>query len=284
MDDIEVVEEDETPRCWFCGEEEELSIGDIWTDHNFTLTTCCQGLLESVAQQMHEDPRWGRELLRRLGAEEMTGHTLRKVCDDAGDTPMLSYKLDVREIAFADAKRFIARHHRHCNPPTAWRWGACLFNGWTKVGVVSVGNPAARGLMNRGIVEVNRLCVREDVAGILVSDACSKLYAWSAQEAERRGGFERIVTYTRVDESGASLRAVGWEREAIVRGRSWHGGKRARSNRNAHVDKVRWGKALHPKPVRAKAPHARIPPETPAAWMRQEAPGPCSPSAPFLTR
>jgi len=53
----------------------------------------------------------------------------------------------------------------------------------------------------------------------------------------------------RSDEDGASLRASGWVPEATVRGRGWHSARRARSNTNALVDKVRWGRALHPKPV-----------------------------------
>jgi len=72
------------------------------------------------------------------------------------------------------------------------------------------------------------------------------LYGWSAREAERRG-WSRIVTYTRADEDGGSLVAAGWTPEATVRGRGWHGGQRARANRNAFIDKTRWGKALHPR-------------------------------------
>jgi hypothetical protein len=72
------------------------------------------------------------------------------------------------------------------------------------------------------------------------------LYGWSAREAERRG-WSRIVTYTRADEDGGSLIAAGWTPEATVRGRGWHSGRRARANRNAFIDKTRWGKALHPR-------------------------------------
>jgi len=69
------------------------------------------------------------------------------------------------------------------------------------------------------------------------------LYGWCAREAKRRG-WRKIITYTRVDEAGTSLRAAGWNVEAKTRGRGWRGGKRARSNTNAWIDKVRWGKTL----------------------------------------
>ncbi|MGY0466755.1 XF1762 family protein [Kitasatospora sp. cg17-2] len=41
------------------------------------------------------------------------------------------------------------------------------------------------------------------------SNACSKLYA-AAWRATSALGYTRLVTYTRADETGASLRAAGW--------------------------------------------------------------------------
>ncbi|WP_140883806.1 XF1762 family protein [Muricoccus nepalensis] len=109
-----------------------------------------------------------------------------------------------------------------------------------------VGNPVARGLMGRGTVEVNRLCIRRDIPRPLAWNACSQLYGWAAREAEARG-FERIVTYTRADEEGGSLRACGWITEAHVRGRSWNSPTRARTDRAPLIDKHRWSRALRPR-------------------------------------
>lgn len=123
-----------------------------------------------------------------------------------------------------------------------------------------VGNPVARGLMGRGTVEVNRLCIRRDVPRALAWNACSRLYSWAAREAEARG-FERIVTYTRDDEDGGSLRAAGWVRDARVRGRSWNGRTRARTDRAPPIDKHRWSRALRPRrpALRPPAPPAIMP-------------------------
>lgn len=253
------------PACAFCGEEELLAIGDIWTDHNFVLDTCCPGLLEQVSADMQQDPSWARDLVRQLGAEALTGQRLRRVCDGEGGTPVLDYKLQLRPVTFATACAFVRRHHAHCGPPVAWRFGAAAWNGaHTMLGVAMVGNPVARALCGRGIVEVNRMCVRRDLPPTLVREACSTLYAEASRMAER-AGFARIVTYTRVDEDGASLRAASWVVEAILRGRGWHGAARARSNTDALVDKVRWGRALHPKPVRAPVPP--IVPDPLPNWM-----------------
>jgi len=210
-------------------------------------------------------PSEGRELLRRLGAEKLTGRRLRRVCDGEGNTPMLDYKLEVRPISFRDACGFVRRHHRHCQPPTAWRWGGALYNGFVLIGVVMVGNPVARAFMHLGVVEVTRLTVRGDTEPMLRKDACSTLYAWSSREAERRG-FSRIISYVREDEPGTSLLASGWTRDCAVRGRSWHSKRRQRSNNNADVDKVRWSRTLRPKPPKPP-PAAPMPPATPPEWM-----------------
>ena len=235
------------PTCMFCGGEEALGIGDIWTDHAFTLDACCEGLLERVSADMQHDPGWARGLLRQLGAEELTGQRLRRVCDGEGGVPLLDYKLQVRPVTFAVACAFVRRHHAHCGPPVAWRTGIAAWNGaHTMLGVAMVGNPVARAFNGRGTVEVNRLCVRRDLAPMLARDACSTLYAAAGRWAEA-AGFARIITYTHADEGGASLRAVGWVPEASVRGRGWHSARRPRSNANALVDKTRWAHTLRPR-------------------------------------
>ena len=238
---------DDDGVCLFCGEPEELSIVEIWQDGNFQLSTCCIGLLEHVAGEIDADPAWGRELLCRLGAEELTGHRLRRVSDGQGNGPVLDYNLQIAAVSFPAARAFIAKHHRHCGPPQAWRFGASIWNGYVMMGVVTVGNPVAPAFNGRGIVEVNRLCVRRDLDPMLRWNCCSMLYAHSAREAERRG-FSRIITYTRADEDGASLRAAGWVSEGAAGGRGWHSGRRSRSNRNAWVMKQRWSRALRPRP------------------------------------
>ena len=239
---------DVAATCLLCGEPEELSILDIWTDGNFQLSTCCPDLLEQISAEIDADPAWGRALLRRLGAEELTGHVLRRVSDGKGNGPVLDFKLRLIPVSFSVARAFIARHHRHCGPPHAWRFGAAVMNGSALMGVVSVGNPVAPAFNGRGIIEVNRLCIRGDLDPMLRWNCCSKLYAHAAAEAERRG-FRRIITYTRADEDGASLRASGWTSEGSAGGRGWHSSRRARSNRNAWIAKQRWSRTLSPKPI-----------------------------------
>ena len=256
------------PICWFCGEPEVLEIADIYTDHTYVLDTCCPALLERIGADMADDPESAPDLLRRLGAELLTGQRLRRVCDDTGTITLLDYKLEVRPISFRDAARFVAKHHTHCGPPLMHRFSLGVWNGrWSLLGVVMVGNPVARALMGRNLVEALRVCVRRDTEPMLRDGCCSKLYAAAAQAAER-GGYRKIISYLRSDENGASFRAAGWVRESEVPGRGWHSASRRRSNgNNAFVAKTRWSRTLRPKP---KVPAVPLP-ARPAAlpdWTR----------------
>ncbi|MFK4046384.1 Hypothetical protein HVIM_03893 (plasmid) [Roseomonas mucosa] len=241
-------------HCCHCGETAVLELAEAWSDHAFQIETCCLAAYEEVCAGMAEDPAWARDLLRHLGAEVLLGHGLRRVADTGCGQLLLDWKLEIRPVSFAHAADFVRRHHAHNAAPTAWRYGAAITNGVSLLGVVMVGNPVARGLMGRGTVEVNRLCIRRDVPRVLAWNACSQLYGWAAREAEARG-FERIVTYTRVDEEGGSLRACGWIREAHVRGRLWNSPMRARTDRASLIDKHRWSRALKP---RRAAPRASV--------------------------
>ena len=111
----------------------------------------------------------------------------------------------------AQTRAFIARHHAHCAPPVMWRFDAAIYNGNTMLGLAIVGNPVAPGLMLRGILEVNRLCLRRDLPDALRWNAASMLYGWCAREARRRG-WRKIITYTRADEPGTSCVLPGGPR------------------------------------------------------------------------
>lgn len=239
--------------CAWCGETAVLELVEAWSDHAFQIETCCPAAYEEVCAGIAEDPAWARDLLRSLGAEVLLGHRLRRVADTGCGQLVLDWNLEVRPVSFARAADFVRRHHAHNAAPTAWRYGAAITNAATLLGVVMVGNPVARGLMGRGTVEVNRLCIRRDVPRALAWNACSQLYGWAAREAELRG-FTQIITYTREDELGHSLRASGWIREANVRGRSWSSPTRPRTDRAPLISKHRWSRALKPRCAAPRPP------------------------------
>lgn len=237
--------DDDGTSCLFCGQAEEIWLHEAWTTHEFQIGTCCHGLHEAVVAEMADDPAWGAELLRDLGADALLGHELKRLASDGDPSVLLDFGLQIRPVAFSRAQAFVRDHHAHCGPPIVARFSASVWNGYSQLGVAMVANPVARALCGRGTLEVTRLCVRRDVPAALRRNAASKLLGWCAAETARRG-WRHLVTYTRIDEDAASVRAAGFVEESRVRARGWHSRARARSNSNAWVDKVRWGKALRP--------------------------------------
>jgi hypothetical protein len=123
----------------------------------------------------------------------------------------------IRPITFRAAAAFVAEHHRHNKPPRGMKFAISVVDDDGVVrGVAMVGRPVARHEQERGFtVEVNRTCVVD------TPNANSMLYgaAWRVAKAM---GYDRMITYTQADESGASLRAAGFVRvRKIEARRSW---------------------------------------------------------------
>ena len=104
------------------------------------------------------------------------------------------------------AKAFIAAWHRHHEPPVGYIFTVGVAAEDTLVGVATVGRPVSRNYDDGLTVEVTRVAVADGTP-----NACSMLYAacWRSSAAR---GYLRALTYTRDDESGASLKAAGWIR------------------------------------------------------------------------
>ncbi|EES5073403.1 TPA: hypothetical protein RZV78_005547 [Escherichia coli] len=82
-------------------------------------------------------------------------------------------------------------------------------------GVATAGRPVARHFDDGLTLEVNRTCTTGE------RNANSALYGvvW---RAAKDMGYRRCITYTRADESGASLRAAGFVRvKELPSGKSW---------------------------------------------------------------
>lgn len=235
------------PACLFCGEPEFAELHEIWSSREFMMDTCCHGMYEAVAEFLAADPRQAAAWLNNKGLAAVAGiGRARRVLDDDGQL-IIDWNLEVQQVSQRDAKAFVRDHHRHCPPPAGWRFGAGVRNGFDLVAVAMVGRPVARGFDPEEVVEVNRLTVREDLPDGITWNACSLLYGWAARQAKKRG-FSRIITYTRADEPGTTLRAAGWEPEAHVRGRSWDTVSRRRQDKSDIIDKIRWVRVLRAAP------------------------------------
>jgi hypothetical protein len=102
------------------------------------------------------------------------------------------------------AKWFVADHHRHHAPPEGMLFAVGVADqpGILR-GVAITGRPVARYLDNGQTAEVTRLATDG------TRNAGSMLYAASWRAASAMG-YTRLITYTQLGESGASLRAAGF--------------------------------------------------------------------------
>jgi hypothetical protein len=133
-------------------------------------------------------------------------------------------------ITLRDAAAFVADHHRHLGPPRGHRFSIAAAARDQLVGVVIVGRPVARMLDDGLTAEVTRLCTTGH------PNTCSLLLG-AAWRAARAMGYERMVSYTRDDEPGTSLKAAGWQHVATRPARpGWHTPARPRTGNG--VDQV----------------------------------------------
>lgn len=141
-------------------------------------------------------------------------------------------------VTFAEARAFVAAHHRHHLPPIGHKFsiGAADVSSGGLVGVITVGRPVARALDDGWTLEVTRCCVLEGV-----KNGCSLLYgaAWRAGKAL---GYRRLITYTLASEGGTSLRAAGWTAlyETRERPAGWDTASRRRAVKAPTGPKTFW--------------------------------------------
>lgn len=112
------------------------------------------------------------------------------------------------------ANLLVAKWHRHNKPVPGAKFCIGVARGPEIHGCAIVGRPVARAYDDGLTLEVTR------VATDGTRNACSILYG-AVRRATFALGFTRLITYTRTDESGASLRAAGFRVLATREARSW---------------------------------------------------------------
>lgn len=229
-------------ECPFCGATEPMDMLEVWPDERaFLPDFCCEEYQDWwLAQAGEMRPTAWRELLRDTAGIECK----RVVETDDGLSYAIDYGLTIGPIDFATARNFIEQHHSHNPQLTGWRFGFGCFNGDELVAVATVGRPGARMLPQFTWVEISRVCVKGMRASKLKGFACSKLYAACEREAEARG-YEKIITYTRIDEEATALTETGWNREKKTRAEGWDRKSRRRVQKSEVIRKWRWGKRLN---------------------------------------
>lgn len=138
-------------------------------------------------------------------------------------------------VSIREASLYVAHHHRHHRPPRGALFALGAEHDDTLVGVAIIGRPVARGLQDGRTVEIVRLCTDG------TRNACSFLMGRSRRAAAALG-YQRVITYTRLDEGGASPRAAGYEQIELLPARSWAEASvaRERHDQSAPAERVRW--------------------------------------------
>jgi hypothetical protein len=118
---------------------------------------------------------------------------------------------EICPITLRAAQSFVREHHRHNDPPHGHKFSIGLTEDGELIGVVTVGQPIARLQCDGFTAEITRCCVLEGHP-----NANSKLYG-AAVRAAQAMGYRRIITYTLPSESGASLKAAGFQHDGMTK-------------------------------------------------------------------
>ncbi len=110
-------------------------------------------------------------------------------------------------LTLQESNAYIRDNHRHHGTVCRDKYRVGCEEQGRLVGVANVGRPLSRHLDDGRTLEVLRLCTDG------TPNACSFLYSRCARIA-RELGYTKIITYILDSESGASLKASGWECES----------------------------------------------------------------------
>jgi len=147
-------------------------------------------------------------------------------------------------LTLKEANEFVTTHHRHNKKCQGHRFSIGCIKDNDMVGVAICGRPLSRRLDSQLVLEVLRVCIKDPAP----KNACSYLYARAWKIWQSMGG-NKILTYTLASESGASMRAVGWDKVSETKPLSKNAkGWETRDNRQTQPVnfqlKFRWEKEL----------------------------------------
>jgi hypothetical protein len=148
------------------------------------------------------------------------------------------------------AQRFVRAVHRHSGVPVGdvLRVGLVDDAGLLR-GVAMAEMPKAHPWS--GTLEVSRVCTDG------IENGCSMLYG-ALRRAAKALGYQRLITYTRVAEDGASLKASGWTLVGETGESGWHRHVRGRrGDVNYEGPKNRWEIELTPDFPEVHIPQAQ---------------------------
>jgi hypothetical protein len=118
-------------------------------------------------------------------------------------------------LTLREARRYVAEHHRHSEPPVGHKFSIGLKEGDDLIGVIVAGRPVARGSDDGFTMEVTRCTT------VVPRNACSRMYS-AACRASFAMGYRKVITYTLAEEHGSCLLASGFVRDGEeTKGGEW---------------------------------------------------------------
>lgn len=141
--------------------------------------------------------------------------------------------LSLVPLTLRKANAFIKEHHRHHKPARGCICVVGVTDEAGLVGVAIIDRTVARMATDGWTAEVTRVCTTG------ASNACSMLYG-AAWRAVRALGYRRLITYTLLEEGGASLRGAGWKCLGEAGGGSWNRKSRPRNDQHPTQRKLKW--------------------------------------------
>lgn len=226
--------------CPYCGGFDARLADCDAESRTFELEYCCDLSMWEWEAELRHIPRANWKYFFRTHY----GIDIRSVTEGPDGELYLDWGLAIQPISRKEAQAFVNRHHRHNRASVGDRLRLCAMNGPDMVAVCIAGRPEARPNPQYSVLEVTRLCVRDDLMlPALKANAASQLYSEVARRAKKMEGVERVITYTLVSEEGTSLKAIGWTPLYVTteRPKGWDCPSRPRdSSRTPNEAKVVW--------------------------------------------
>jgi hypothetical protein len=130
-------------------------------------------------------------------------------------------------LQIREANEFVAQHHRHSLPTVGGKFAIGVGVDGKLVGVAIAGRPVARKLDDGKTLEVLRVCTDG------TPNANSFLYGRVKRVAALMA-YQKVITYTLAEESGASLKAVGGTVVGEVQPQEWSVPSRPRKTQGVY--------------------------------------------------
>jgi hypothetical protein len=145
-------------------------------------------------------------------------------------------KYSFKPISIREANRFLQLHHRHNGPVQGGKFAVSVVDcDGQLVGVGIAGRPVNRTCDDGETLEITRVCVLPDQENV------SSMTYSRLKKIGQLMGYQKFITYSLPEESGASLRAVGARQVAVTKPGGWDRKSRPRGSREIYnQQKIRW--------------------------------------------